>query len=183
MSKHYVPRGLPVAPRSIVGIREEADTLRKRLRLDALPIDMHSLVEWHLHECGINWGIADVEQLGDMEAAASMAERALYLREDTYYALTESDTRARYTVAHELGHIVLEHSPVLGYSATRLSHEPFRDSEWQADTFAAEFLMPHTHIVGRRITATALAADCGVSLAAATTRLKVLRSQGLVPLT
>jgi Zn-dependent peptidase ImmA (M78 family) len=48
-----------------------------------------------------------------------------------------------FTLSHELGHLVLRHSMAFARTDSRgAAWRPFEDSEWQANTFAAELLKP-----------------------------------------
>jgi hypothetical protein len=53
----------------------------------------------------------------------------------------DADQR-RFTIAHEVGHFLLGHSPVVGAFDPRSAGDPYRHNEWQADSFACELLMP-----------------------------------------
>ena len=87
----------------------------------------------------------------------------IILRADTYDALCDvSDPkhcRARFTVAHEIGHLILHEGFALARGAVR--HKHYEDSEWQADTFAAELLMP-TFLVNAEIERAALCLPNGI---------------------
>ena len=50
--------------------------------------------------------------------------------------------RQRFTVAHETGHFVLDHSDVFCTLDDRDNSDPRRANEWQANVFASELLMP-----------------------------------------
>lgn len=69
----------------------------------------------------------------------------MVIREDVYEAWNDPNDpmhgRARFTLAHELGHLVLHEGPALHRQTAMIKHKVFEDSEWQADYFA-EFLMP-----------------------------------------
>lgn len=67
----------------------------------------------------------------------------MQVRESVYEGARAGNPRDRFTLAHELGHLFL-HQGVTAYARSENSppHKVYEDSEWQADTFAAEFLMP-----------------------------------------
>lgn len=50
--------------------------------------------------------------------------------------------RQRFTIAHEIGHHVLGHNPVVCAFDDRASRDPRKTNEKQAQLFAAELLMP-----------------------------------------
>ncbi|WP_052417248.1 ImmA/IrrE family metallo-endopeptidase [Cellvibrio mixtus] len=67
----------------------------------------------------------------------------MQVRESVYEGARSGNPRDRFTLAHELGHLFL-HQGVTAYARSENSppHKVYEDSEWQADTYAAEFLMP-----------------------------------------
>lgn len=67
----------------------------------------------------------------------------MYIREDVYENANNGQGRDRFTIAHELGHLILQHNHILARTSSLMTHKPYEDSEWQADNFAAEFLMPY----------------------------------------
>jgi Zn-dependent peptidase ImmA (M78 family) len=54
--------------------------------------------------------------------------------------------RQRFTIAHEIGHYVLEHNPIFSISDERSIDNPRKVNEIQAYTFASELLMPEPWI-------------------------------------
>ncbi|MER8644571.1 MULTISPECIES: ImmA/IrrE family metallo-endopeptidase [unclassified Mesorhizobium] len=69
----------------------------------------------------------------------------------TYQSAANFEGRGRWTVAHELGHLVLHKSAVpLDRAPRRYSQmkelPAYASAEWQANAFAAGFLMPETLI-------------------------------------
>ena len=92
-------------------------------------------------------------EMPDDEARYDSFTKLLYLRESTFCAansmFTHSTTdrrRARYTIAHEVGHIVLGHDGVRfrGNTATIAEQivQKIRRQEAEANRFAAAFLAP-----------------------------------------
>jgi Zn-dependent peptidase ImmA (M78 family) len=89
----------------------------------------------------------------DSEAKFDPVERLLYLRESTFcaanamYSFSESHRkRARFTIAHEIGHIALKHQGThyRGRINDRLRAFAGRaqQNEREAEKFAAAFLAP-----------------------------------------
>ncbi len=79
------------------------------------------------------------------------------LSERTYASLEDRNPRALFTVAHELGHLMMHGALLLSSPDTyrntlssevymafrrRSTHRVFEDTEWQANAFAAAFIMP-----------------------------------------
>ncbi|UZP01950.1 ImmA/IrrE family metallo-endopeptidase [Clostridium botulinum] len=84
------------------------------------------------------------EEMNNIHGLACPEENCIKIREDVYEGAINNNGRDRFTLAHELGHYLLH-----GKSHVHLARmekdkqiEPFRDPEWQANTFAAELLMP-----------------------------------------
>lgn len=113
------------------------------------------------------------------------------LVETTYRALERNEPRALFTVAHEIGHAVLHADTVVDMatmphgSAALMrgasSHQVFEDSEWQADGFAAAFLMPLEGLAANcdvPLTVASVQRRYGVSSDAAQRRLRFVASKG-----
>lgn len=125
--------------------RKAAETLercRRKLRLDEIPLPV-PVEEWIEQALNIRFDIRNLSHLGDGVLGGAFLKERRIVVSDT---LVNQEGRYRFTCAHELGHIVLhrKHATVFHESA---STEPMTapDSnklEWQADRFAAAFLMP-----------------------------------------
>lgn len=106
--------------------------------------------------------------------ANSMSNYALYLpesnkmliREDVYLAAASMNARHRFTIAHEIGHLLLHRNVKL--ARTDRARKIYEDPEWQANVFAAEFLAP-THLIGE-MSVTEISLAFGISRQAATNR-------------
>jgi hypothetical protein len=76
------------------------------------------LVERFLPEkLGINYDVREVSLMQDIEAAVNPDKGELIIREDVYLALTDPTNyghgRARFTIAHEIGHLILHEGVTL----------------------------------------------------------------------
>jgi len=88
------------------------------------------------------------------EACYFPDERCIYLRDRDYRGIAEgTNRRALFTLWHEIGHMLLGHDKKFARDCTGklLAHKLYEDSEWQANTFAAEFLMPLSVIRSERL--------------------------------
>lgn len=82
--------------------------------------------------------------------------------------------RRRFSVAHELGHVVLRHGPVKLMMSGHIATQP-NWQEAQANAFAAELLMPKLALARMGVmTPRQIAQLCGVSMEAATIRAEQL---------
>jgi hypothetical protein len=113
----------------------------------------------------------------------------LMLREDVYQALRRDEPRARFTLMHELGHVVLHANDLVqhgelphfgaGFRRANKSgtHKPWQDTEWQANAFAGAFLMPARELRALEragmLTTLTLVRRFGVSAEAANYRIKI----------
>jgi Zn-dependent peptidase ImmA (M78 family) len=92
------------------------------------------------------------KDMPDSEAMFDPDKRLLYIRESTFaaanglFAGTDAERRrARYTIAHEIGHIVLGHSAVRHRGASNEQRKAAKGNwqdEREAEQFAAAFLAP-----------------------------------------
>ena len=131
-------------PRSTKNIRDLATNLRKVLNLENVakfPI-IEVIESLHIIDEDFYYEIVDKETMGNIHGLAHPNEHYIQIREDVYERCVKGYGRDRFTVAHELGHYLLHSS---GVTLARLGDEKvqaYRDPEWQANTFAAELLMP-----------------------------------------
>ena len=142
-------KGFPVAPMRTSEIRKIARFYRARIKdalsmigKGSLKLELDMLVEGIMEDIHI-----EIVRRSEMPADYAQAipeQRKIKLREDVYEDLYYGNPRARFTLAHELGHLFLNHrvDQTFARSHQEYTHECFRDSEWQADTFASEFLAP-----------------------------------------
>jgi plasmid maintenance system antidote protein VapI len=108
-----------------------------------------------------------VEALGAPVAVLALAEgvAGAWLGGGIFVNGSEHPVRQRFTLAHELGHVRMDHAPVVDPSGL----PNVSDEEVQANAFAADFLMPR-HAVQSRVRGAVtleevvrLAAEFGVS--------------------
>ncbi len=179
-----VTRGFRVAPRSTLDIRRHAIHVRNVLGLDPAIgfFPMADFIE-SLFEYGINYDVVDQGELPQgVEACCVPEHRIIMLTQDTYDQACRDTPRARFTVIHELGHLALSHARAFHREQRESSEiKAYEDSEWQANTFAAEFLMPADDVVHCRLGHPAeLMMRYQVSEPAAAKRLRDLERQGLL---
>jgi hypothetical protein len=179
--------GVKVPPLKIALIRELTNNIRTSFGIapeDPFPVG------WFLETAmpqglkGFDWEVDDtlprhVEACAFPDGCRENPDGPyIKVRPEVYDAACAGDGRARLTLLHECGHVLL-HRQVAVHPrkevdvATEL--RPYENSEWQANTFAAELLMPPQSFKA----ATALPEFCrrmGVSYAAARTQgIKLIR--------
>lgn len=105
------------------------------------------------------------EEMGIREGFTIPKKHRIYLREDVYEDLEKDDTRAAFTLAHEFGHYILHAKST--FDITMQKNVPiYYSSEWQANVFAADFLMP-PHLLNKTMSPQDISVIFGVSLKAA----------------
>ena len=179
-----VTHGFRVEPRSVLDIRRHATHVRKVFGITPnttfFPMAefIESWIDW-----GITYDIVDSTELPIGVEACCFPEKAIVqLTLHTYESACLDNPRARFTVIHELGHLALSHTRTFHRESNQgLEIKAFEDSEWQANTFAAEFLMPADDIRRRGLrTAGELILEYHVSDMAAQKRIKLLHKQGVL---
>ncbi len=117
-------------------------------------------------------------ELGE-EAKTDITQGTIYIKETVYKeAARKKYCRAHFTIAHEIGHFVLHrilNTMVLARTgAISCSHKIYENPEWQANTFASEFLMPYQQCL--KLSVKNIKKKYHVTLSAANTRyVKVWR--------
>jgi hypothetical protein len=119
--------------------------------------------------------VPDVDLRG-AEATTSLSKRHMKISQSTYDAARRGAGRPAFTLAHELGHLLLHcQRPV--ELARGQARQAYRDPEWQADQFASAFLIPEAE--ARKLCDPGiLASRFGTTPAAARVRLQKL---GVIP--
>lgn len=157
------PRGIEVFARSYADLERAAAFARRRLVPELAvvePINGIRLFERGLSENGKRIAGAKVEARvqalpNEIEAYTCFngdAGYVLTISERTYAQLERRDPRGMSTLAHEVGHLLLHRRELqkltqlphreLTLERGRHNHQFFEDSEWQADAFAAAFVIP-----------------------------------------
>ncbi len=167
-------KGRKVPPTSVANIRSVANEIRKIFGLGLQKVDMIKFLEFVLPSVhpDFSYAVIPENEMGSDEARTYPDKTFMEIREDVYFQATSGDRRAQFTLAHELGHLIL-HSGIdkeMGF-ARGSSHEIYEDSEWQADTFASEFLMPFDAAV-KCADADEISNEFGVSITAASVRFE-----------
>ncbi|WP_454825889.1 ImmA/IrrE family metallo-endopeptidase [Paraburkholderia xenovorans] len=171
--------GFRVSPRRIADIREAAARARAALGF-CWPTDIGRFLE---RLTGYSITLDVVPDYGTLprgvEACWVPETLTLCLTNSVYEAACRNDPRALFTVFHEMGHALLAHRRTLNREIPGREIKTYEDSEWQANQFAAEFLMPLDEIRRYSLwTEGQLMLRFGVSMEAARIRLGRLRRTG-----
>ena len=134
-------------------------------------IDVLGLVENFLDDYwpGSRFDVLPAAELGEVEAIAYPFESRIVVSDEIYLRAFHGDGHARFTIAHEIAHMLLHRVNISGERHLLGPNETY--SEWQADYFAAQLLVPE-HMFGQLLEPNYIAKEFGVSRAAATVALK-----------
>jgi len=158
-------RGYKVAPMGKRDVEEKAAGVRVAMDLDPLlplpGVELFERVRRYHVQVGnepipLTYGVEEEIEQNALACATYDAENkeiALVLSAASYAELERGHGRARFSVAHELGHAALHADKLV--QLTKLDHHRrammrsdtaatpvYRDSEWQANAFAGAILMP-----------------------------------------
>ncbi|WP_139559502.1 ImmA/IrrE family metallo-endopeptidase [Methylotetracoccus oryzae] len=172
------PKGVKVPALRITQIRAIAERARELFDVQQAWVDVITLYERDLHRAGVVFDIAEQGEMDQDHGLTFPNQGVIQIREDVYEGAHANNGRDRYTMIHELGHLVLHDNVALSRSIG--PHKWIEDSEWQADTFAAEFLMPVDLVRQLCQGPEDVARIFGVSRKAAETRWRKLQEQGLI---
>ncbi len=100
-------------------------------------------------------------------------KKTIYIREDVYYRACDGNARDLFTIAHELGHLFLHSNQNVELARAEMNIKAYENPEWQANTFAAELLMP-VKLISKSDIPDSLVKRFGVSYESAKIRLKNL---------
>lgn len=174
-------RGIAVNAASVKSIREFANKVRSTFLKDSrIDFPIIDILEFALPKIFKDFHliIADHHTMGKDEGRVVAGKDWIMLREDVYEGACRGDGRSRFTACHELGHYFLHRNVVL--ARTRDESEPiYRDSEWQADTFAGALLMSTRHLseFENEIDASY---QCGMTQAAARVMWSKYKKEGII---
>ena len=172
--------GFRVSPLSIPQIRSKAVSIRSILELPEGKINQEIFLE-SLSSYGITIDIVEDTDESIMpihiEASCIPEEATIYLRKSTYEAVRNNEGRSLFTIFHELGHLLLVHRRTVNRETNRVIKH-YEDSEWQANQFSAEMIMPLNVIEKLKLkTADQLVEVFGASKPAAYRRINQLNKR------
>lgn len=134
---------MKVPARSKKFIRNYTDEIRKILNFSIdEKLDVIKILELVIIPCfNLNLEIVEKSEMPDKYAEYEPLNKIIRIREDTYENALKGKGRDRFTIVHEIGHIFL-HSNKVSMARSSDSIPIYCDPEWQANTFAREFLCP-----------------------------------------
>ena len=180
MTVSHRKEGVLVPPQSTQGICAITQSLRTHLGL----MDENFFPVIQLYEVlnfvfpGAWFQVFEDHDLPDVEARTFPDRQEIRLRNSVYEAATRGDGRSRFTLTHEIGHLVMHKGLSLNRAFENAQHKIYCNSEWQADIFASNLLMPSHLLQGYVGDCDAIANDFGTSYTAAEVALSRIRKSG-----
>ncbi|SKA63547.1 protein of unknown function [Succinivibrio dextrinosolvens DSM 3072] len=136
----YADKGVRVYPRSIAKIASLAGLFRLQNNefVDKNGrIDMYRVLEKHAL-----YNVLEDDLLPSNIEACSSQDGTILISETTFNNLCDGQHRARFTIAHEFGHIMLNHFSEISLNrGSEGEIKTFCNSEWQANEFAGWLLV------------------------------------------
>ncbi len=172
MAKRYKVVGL-----SRNDIASFAKEIRKILGIEnSLYVNLLKLIEIVLPQIDpeFDYEIIDEKSMADM--GLTLPEKHIMLiREDTYNGAVHGNKRDRFTLAHEIGHYLLHDIQSISLARKDENVPSYQDPEWQANAFAAEFLMCRSLVAG--MSQAEISEACGVSMESVGYHLKKIKKR------
>ena len=139
--------GFCVDPKSTTEIQGIANVVRRVFYPEQHKyINMLEVIEHKMPSLfpGFNYEIVESSELPDREAEMIPSKQCIRIRDSVYLEAGRNDGRSRFTLAHEVGHYILHLKQPLAFGSPAKSGSIpyYRHSEWQANTFARNFLAP-----------------------------------------
>ncbi len=136
-----------VYPLSRKGIRDIANKIRKDFYLSAdKSIDVVKFFEFSAPFLGFDFEIVEDNEMKNNYAETDLNNNIIRIRESVFLGAGDGNPRDRFTIIHEIGHFILHKNRVLLCRSDE-KIRAFENPEWQANTFAAEFLVPYEKAV------------------------------------
>jgi Zn-dependent peptidase ImmA (M78 family) len=157
-------------PRSREELRNLATKIRNAMGLEKiLYFPIMEFVEkalYLIYPEKYSFEVVDKGELGDLEGLTQPDKKIIMIRSDVYDNACQGSGRDRFTIAHEVGHLLLHKETNVTLARGKVI--TYCDPEWQADAFAGELLMPHKLIANLEINE--IMKKCGVTYSAALTQ-------------
>lgn len=163
--------GKKVSPLSAEDIRGKAFRLRKAIGQKRAYVKIVNLLELLQNFEFLEFAVVEDHELSEEEAVTYPDKRFMCIKQSVYEKAADGDGHCRFTIAHELGHLCLHRGQSRYARGITGAHKIFEDSEWQADTFASEFLIDQ-RLIPENADECDISEMFGVSLSAARRRLE-----------
>lgn len=163
---------MKAAPISKIKIQQITRSIREILNLKPDDkVDIISLLENIIIPVfDLRLEIVEKKDMTDKYAEYKPINKVIKIREDTYENAIKGIGRDRFTISHEIGHIFL-HSDNISMARSNEKIPVYCNPEWQANTFAREFLCP-LNSINEKDDINSLSEKFGISKEVASIQLK-----------
>ena len=168
--------GKRVAPASGAIIRDRALSFRDVIGQRRPYVKVVQLLEILQDIDFLEFEVVEDHVLGEEEAISFPDQSFMRIKQMVYDKAANDDGHCRFTIAHELGHLLMHEGQASYARGTTGEHPIFEDSEWQADTFASEFLIDQ-RLIPANANEDVIIEMFGVSRSAAEHRLTKFRRE------
>lgn len=163
--------GTVVTPRSKKDIAANAQAMRQFLKLekqDYFPVPaVYAMLGMMFEDA--DFEVYEEYEMGEDHGRTYPDQRRIVLRNDVYERACIGEARDRFTMCHELGHLMMHRGIALSRIDPASPPKIYCNSEWQADTFASYLMMP-PDLICRYSTVQEVVDAFGVSFEAAHAR-------------
>jgi len=138
-----------VAPLSRIDIRKITNAIKQQFHIPFdKPFPVVKFVEYALTELGLDYEILPDKDMSGVYAETVPEQGLLRISETTYDGACDGVPRDRFTIAHEIGHLLLHTPNRVIFTRSDNEIKPYENPEWQANTFAGELLVSMDFIQG-----------------------------------
>jgi len=131
-----------VSPLSRVNIRKITTSIKEQFNIPTdKPFPILRFFEFVLTGLGLEYEIVPDEEMMGVYAEAIPEKGLLRISESTYNGAYSGVPRDRFTIAHEIGHLLMHTPDRVVFTRTKNEIKPYENPEWQANTFAGELLV------------------------------------------
>lgn len=158
-------------PRSRESLRRMAKWVREQLKMeDRLDFPILEVIESLAadEEEEFDFEIVTEGEMTDTYGTTNTSSNIMKIRENVYDGAVNGNARDRFTLCHEFGHWFLHQPDNVSFARGKIPK--YCDPEWQANTFAAELMIPYYLVEGMSIDE--IVEKCGVSYSCAKIQMK-----------
>ncbi len=118
--------------------------------------------------------VEDIKIMRNAEGLTYPDKGIVKIRQDVYNGAVSGNGRHRFTIAHELFHLLQHDNSNIMFARAGKENaiKKYENPEWQADAFGGELLIPNHLIQG--LSVKEISQKCGVSLSAASYQKNLL---------
>jgi len=142
-------RSTKAIPLSRLKIRQITNGLKEQFGIPTdQPFPVVKFFEYILMGLGLELEIVPDKDMEGIYAEAYPERGLLRISESTYDGAYDGVPRHKFTIAHEIGHLLLHTPDRVSFTRTPNEMKSYENPEWQANTFAGELLVHTDSIKG-----------------------------------